>query len=57
VILASGSRALTSEERISETIIVGAGIAGMACARRLDEVQHPYLLITEKPSADRHSYW
>jgi transposase InsO family protein len=47
VIVASGTRALTPAGRPPETIIVGAGIAGLACARRLDEVQHPYLMITE----------
>lgn len=47
MIVASGTRALTPAGRAPETIIVGAGIAGLACARRLDEVQHPYLMITE----------
>jgi hypothetical protein len=30
-----------------ETVIVGGGIAGLACARRLHDSQRPFLLITE----------
>ncbi len=30
-----------------ETVIVGGGIAGLACARRLRDAQRPFLLITE----------
>lgn len=41
-----------------ETVIVGGGIAGLACARRLHDSHRPFLLITEdlggriRPSAD-----
>ncbi len=41
-----------------ETVIIGGGIAGLACARRLHDEQRPFVLITEnvggriKPSAD-----
>ncbi len=30
-----------------ETVIIGGGIAGLACARRLHDSQRPFLLITE----------
>jgi len=30
-----------------ETIIVGGGIAGLGCARTLQDNNHPFLLITE----------
>jgi hypothetical protein len=38
---------MTLSERSHDTIIVGAGVAGLACARRLDEAQHPFLVIAE----------
>jgi len=33
--------------RRHETVIIGGGIAGLACARRLHDNQRPFLLITE----------
>ena len=30
-----------------ETVIIGGGIAGLACARRLHDSRRPFLLITE----------
>ena len=50
-----------AQEQLSrrvETVIIGGGIAGLACARRLHDERRPFLLITEnvggriKPSAD-----
>jgi glycine/D-amino acid oxidase-like deaminating enzyme len=50
-----------AQEQLSrrvETVIIGGGIAGLACARRLHEEHRPFLLITEniggriRPSAD-----
>lgn len=33
--------------RVQDTIIVGAGIAGLACARRLHDARRPFLMISE----------
>ncbi len=33
--------------RLHETVIIGGGIAGLACARRLYDSRRPFLLITE----------
>ena len=33
--------------RRHETVIIGGGIAGLACARRLHDAQRPFVLITE----------
>ena len=50
-----------AQEQLSrrvETVIIGGGIAGLACARRLHEEHRPFLLITEniggriRPSAN-----
>jgi len=33
--------------RVYETVIIGGGIAGLACARQLHDRRHPFLIITE----------
>jgi len=38
---------MTLSDRSQDTIIVGAGVAGVACARRLEEGHHPFLVIAE----------
>ncbi len=44
------SRARRARSRLArrcETVIIGGGIAGLACARRLHDSQRPFLLVTE----------
>jgi glycine/D-amino acid oxidase-like deaminating enzyme len=41
------SPAVRSEGRVYETIIIGAGIAGLACARHLQDAGQPFLIVSE----------